>query len=525
MINRPHLDTNWLSNIPAQALHFVRGIEKEGLRVTPSAHISQNDHPIGLGSALMHPHITTDYSEALLEFITPAMTDDANPLAFLEDLHQYAYQKMADGELIWPGSMPGIIDDELEIRIAEFGVSNIGRLKHLYRQGLWHRYGRSMQAIAGLHFNFSLPDVFWSHFQAQQKNKDSLQDFRSASYFRLIRNFKRHSWLLMYLFGASPAMDSSFRHKAANMDAAGSHTDILPFASSLRMSDIGYTNNKAQGALKVSFNDLQEYITSMRAAIHTVHKPYEAIGTNNGDNYFQINSNILQIENEYYSDIRPKRVTLPGEKPVCALFRRGVEYVEIRCMDLDPFAPTGMSADTLHFLELFLMWCLMSENDLIDDTEAAELKENLSRVVHEGFKPDATLLDNGQEVPLIDRISYQLGCLKDLAVVIDQVKGTTCYSSAIDVANQLVKQPETIASNRIRALVADGKDYTTLMLELAQQHQQHFQTQPFDDELLAQLDKLSERSIDQQAAIESVTQLSFKKFLDAYQHQDDNFCQ
>ncbi len=171
------------------------------------------------------------------------------------------------------------------------------------------------------------------------------------------------------------------------------------------------------------------------------------------------------------------------------------------------------------------MWCLMSENDPITEKEAAELKENLSRVVHEGLKPNLNLLDNGQEVPLSSRIAYQIGCLKDLAVVIDQVKGTTCYAAAIETAEHRVAHPETIASNRLRELMKDGKDHTTVMLELAEQHQKYFSALTEDADLQAQLEKLSERSIDQQAAIESVTQLSFQKFLDAYQHQDDNFCQ
>ena len=525
MINRPHLDTDWLASLPAKSLHFVRGIEKEGLRVTSDAHISQTDHPKGLGSALMHPHITTDYSEALLEFITPAMSDDADPLAFLRDLQQYAYTKMDQDELIWPGSMPAIINDDLDVRIAEYGVSNIGKLKHVYRHGLWHRYGRSMQAIAGLHFNFSLPDVFWSHFQEQQKNTDSLQDFRSQGYFRLIRNFKRHSWLLMYLFGSSPAMDASFRHKAQNMNKAGAHTDYLGYASSLRMSDIGYTNNKAQESLKVSINSLDAYIASMRTAIHTVHPPYEAIGLKDGDSYLQINSNILQIENEFYSDIRPKRVTLPGEKPVCALIRRGVEYVEIRCMDLDPFEPAGIATETMHFLELFLVWCLLSENDEVGDTEAKELKENLRRVVHEGFDPNLTLLDKDKEVPIKGRMTYQLGCLRDLAAIMDQVKGTSCYSDSVTMAQERIDHPELIPSNRIRAQLEAGHDHTDLMLALAKQHKASLLAEPLGEELASQLEKLSERSVDQQETIESMTQLSFAQFIDAYQHQDDEYCQ
>lgn len=516
-------DLSWLNDLPPESLKFVRGIEKEGLRVKPDGRISQKNHPVGLGSALTHPSITTDYSEALLEFITPALDNSSDLFKYLKELHQFTYSKLPSSEFIWPGSMPAIIDNELDIRIAEYGNSNIGRLKHIYRHGLWHRYGRIMQSIAGMHFNFSMPKSFWSHFHQQQKSKLSIQDFQSESYFRMIRNFRRHSWLLMYLFGASPAIDRSFLDSDSGLKTAGSRSKYLPFATSLRMSDVGYTN-KAQEALNVSFNGIDPYISSLRKAIHQVHQPYKEMGLKNGDEFIQINSNILQIENEYYSDVRPKRVADSGEKPVCALSRRGVEYIEVRCMDLDPFEPLGIAPDTLHFLEVFLVWCLFENSDPIDTEEDHRLKENLKLVVHDGFAPDLHLTDREGPKPISLMINERLEAISSLAAVIDEVKSTNNYSQSVLSAKHKADNPDTIASNKMRKLLEEGKDYSEIMLELAEQHKTFFEKQNLGTERLNEFDQLAIKSILQQEELESSQQVPFDEFIEEFQHQDDKYC-
>ena len=151
-----------LDQIDSAALTFTRGIEKEGLRIQSDSQISQQGHQAALGSALTHSSITTDYSEALLEFITPVKGSAAEVLDFLKEAHQYTQANIQD-ELIWPASMPGVIKDELDVPIAQFGSSNVGQLKHVYRHGLWHRYGRKMQCIAGLHYNYSVSEELWAH--------------------------------------------------------------------------------------------------------------------------------------------------------------------------------------------------------------------------------------------------------------------------------------------------------------------------------------------------------------------------
>jgi len=320
---------------------FRKGLEKEGLRVDADGFIAQTPHPEALGSALTNPAITTDYSEALLELVTPVCESTEELLGALDGIHSYVHQHLGD-EVLWPLSMPCRLDGDASIPIAHYGTSNIGTLKTVYRRGLAERYGRMMQSIAGTHYNFSMPDSFWENWQKQLGDTGPLSEFRTQQYFWLIRNFRRRSWLLMYLFGASPALDKSFvegrRHR---LDTLDNQTLYEPYATSLRMSDLGY-NNQAQSSLDICFNRLETYTQTLDHAIHTSWPPYREIGLFRDGDRIQINDSVLQIENEYYSAIRPKRTTQSGEKPLHALQSRGVEYVEVRCLDLDPFAPQGL---------------------------------------------------------------------------------------------------------------------------------------------------------------------------------------
>ncbi|MEJ2058143.1 MAG: hypothetical protein P8X39_09935, partial [Desulfofustis sp.] len=246
----------------------VHGIEKEGLRVDESGALALSRHPESLGSALTNSYITTDFSESLLELITPVYKDPREALQFLQDLHGFTCRQIGP-ELIWAGSMPGDIPDSSLIPIARYGSSNIGRMKYVYRVGLMHRYGKMMQSIAGIHYNFSLPDDFWQAYQQMLKASGPLQAFRSASYFRMIRNFRRYSWLLVYLFGASPALCESFLEKEPHrLQKLHDQTFYLPWATSLRMSDLGYST-KVQASLNICFNHLNTYLKSLYNAVQT----------------------------------------------------------------------------------------------------------------------------------------------------------------------------------------------------------------------------------------------------------------
>ncbi|HIP52933.1 MAG TPA: glutamate--cysteine ligase, partial [Chromatiales bacterium] len=335
------------------------GLEKEGLRVDVGGGIAQTPHPEALGSALTHPYITTDYSEALLEFITPPITPPESALAFLRDIHTFIYGKLKD-ELLWATSVPCVVKGPDAIPIARYGHSNPGIMKTVYRRGLGHRYGRVMQVIAGVHFNYSLPETFWPVYQALEGDGRSLREFADDAYMGMIRNLQRFGWLVPYLFGASPAVCKSFLcGRPTTLEEFDETTYYEPYATSLRMGDIGYQNSREQTTgMKANYDSLDAYVRSLTWAIETPCPEYEAIGVVVDGRYEQLNANILQIENEYYSTVRPKQVLEDNEKPSLALKRRGVRYVELRSLDVNAFHPLGMDESQVHFLKAFMLFCL-----------------------------------------------------------------------------------------------------------------------------------------------------------------------
>ncbi|HVH83577.1 MAG TPA: glutamate--cysteine ligase, partial [Steroidobacteraceae bacterium] len=376
-----------------------KGVEKESLRVTPEGHLAHTPHPRALGSALTSEHITTDFSESLIELVTPAFTHTWELLQYLLDLHQFVYRHLGD-ELLWATSMPCSIDGDADIPLAQYGSSHVGRMKTVYRNGLGLRYGRMMQAISGVHFNYSFPLPFWEAYAALRGARSSGSEFVSASYFDLLRNYRRHGWLVLYLFGVSPVVCKSFlRGRDLKLQELGMGTAYEPHATSLRMSDVGY-RNRTQAGLTVSVNDLQEYVRDLQRAITTPHPPYEALGVKVNGEWRQLNANVLQIENEYYSFIRPKRVARSGERPTKALKRAGVEYVEVRALDVSAFDPVGVNQNKLRFLEAFLALCLLKESTPIGLSEQAALDANHQAVARHGREPGLTLERDGRRAPM-----------------------------------------------------------------------------------------------------------------------------
>ncbi|MEP3561623.1 MAG: glutamate--cysteine ligase [Marinobacter sp.] len=496
---------------------FLKGVEKEGLRADANGFIAQTPHPSALGAALTHPQITTDYSEALLELITPVFSNTEDMLASLRDTHQFVQQNLED-EVFWAASMPCEINGNESIRVAEFGTSNIGQLKHVYRQGLAVRYGRIMQSIAGAHYNLSLPDSFWRKWQEVTGNTSALKDFKSEQYFWLIRNFRRRSWLLMLLFGASPALDASFvagvKHDLKRFDDrtwAGQH------ATSLRMGDLGYHNN-AQASLNICFNELTTYTQTLDQAIHTDWPDYEAIGTRRNGKFIQLNTSILQIENEYYSAVRPKRTTERGEKPIQALDARGVEYIEVRCLDLDPFSPIGINREQVDFLDLFLLDCLLSESPVIGKDECDRLDDGYKDVVAQGRWQDLTLCQGGQRVPVGSAANELLARLRPLAELLDSWQGGDTYQSALSAQQSKLEGDDwSVPSARVmEAMSASGLGHRDWVLSMSQQHKQTLTEEPMSAQTLARFEAMSRDSKAEQAAMEASDTQPFSEFLDDY---------
>lgn len=506
--------------------HIQRGIEKEGLRVTSQATVAQTSHPQALGSALTHGSITTDYSEALLEFITPVFQQVDDCINYLSDLHKFTVLQLKD-EYIWPASMPCQLAGDESIPIAQYGSSNIGQMKHVYRQGLGHRYGRTMQSIAGIHYNFSMPDDFWPYCQQIWRDNSDLQTFKSKRYFDLIRNFRRHSWLLVYLFGASPVLDSSFMadNNANKLSKLGKDTAGLPFATSLRMSDLGY-QSKAQCDLNISYNDLESYLQGMTQAIHQRHPDYEEIGVHVNGTYHQLNANILQIENEYYSDIRPKRVMQSGEKPMEALKERGVEYIEVRILDTNPLLPVGIDSQQMRFLDTFLLYCLLSDSPELTTQENEEIKYNKQQIILQGRKPSLQLKKNGK-LTGFDMIAKDLLAeITPIADLLDQAHEKQSGSSLIDekqthaqaLSAQVdkVDNSETTPSGIMMRATVNGSEFKELMLSQAKKHQAYFTSSRLSTTMNMHLHHAAKESLLQQQQVEESDESSFDDFIQRY---------
>ena len=499
--------------------NICHGIEKEGLRVTPEAQISLQRHPKKLGSALMHPYITTDYSEALLEFITPVYKEASAALSFLKELHQCAISALPDGEFVWNASMPAKINDANAIPVAEYGSSNIGYMKHVYRLGLGHRYGRAMQTIAGIHYNFSLPEKFWQCMQRySDKKKLPLHSYISEGYFSLIRNFKRYAWMVVYLFGASPAFDKSFLPQGLGAEVNKLHNSFyLPHSTSLRMSDIGYTN-QAQSDLDVSYDSLADYVTTLTSAMRTSYPEYDKIGTKIEGKYKQLNTNILQIENEYYSVIRPKRMAKKGETPLVALARHGVEYIEVRCLDINPFLPLGIDETTCHFMDTLLLFCALEECPDAGNRQCDFDTENFNRVVNEGRNPALELFYQNKSVSLQALGQQLVNKMQPIAELLNDVNNTDRYTTALrEQTLKFIDSSKTPSSQLLSMMKEKEASFVNVISDISRSQANRLAVESgLDDMRKDYFKSLAKQSLSDQKKVETDESLSFDQFLKAY---------
>ncbi len=517
--HNPFFMTHWLKNNPHLLSGGFKGIEKESLRIDTKGLISKTVHPYALGSALTHSEITTDYSEALIELITPPFSDIRDTLKTLQNIHQFVYENL-DGEHLLCASMPCGIDGDDSIRIAEYGASNIGQMKHVYRHGLWHRYGRTMQAIAGIHFNYSVPEPLWEFLHHQSKKPESLADFKNAAYFGLIRNFQRIGWIILYLFGASPAICKNFfKSRPALMTQFEEFDDgtlYHPFATSLRMSDIGY-KSKNQANLAIDYNTLDGYVRSLSAAISTPYADYERIGISENGIYKQLNTNILQIENEFYSIMRPKQIALSGEKPTSALRRGGVKYVEMRALDLNPFHPLGINESTSRFIEALLLTCLLTDSPEINANELCINNSNQLIVANSGRKPDVELVKNGQTITLQNWAREILISMEPICEALDSTETVQPYSRSLMLQRELVDDSRLTPSARmLTAMRESKKPFAGFALNQSAKLAAFFAEQSLNDATRQEFITSVKDSHAKQSELETAPQLPFEEFLQRY---------
>lgn len=505
---------SWLEDHPQALKGICRGIERETLRVNTDGSLAETGHPESLGAALTHPWITTDFAESLLEFITPVDDNIEHSLAFLRDIHRYVARHLGE-ERMWPLSMPCFIKAEQDIELAQYGSSNVGRFKTLYREGLKNRYGSLMQVISGIHYNFSLPIEFWKA-RLGIKDAESGKAEISAGYFKLIRNYYRFGWVIPYLFGASPAICSSFL-KGRETDLPFEYDEngmcYLPYATSLRLSDLGYTN-KSQSNLGITFNDLDTYVAGVKKAIQMPFADYVAMGLKQDDRYLQLNTNVLQIENELYAPIRPKRVTRTGEAPSDALLRGGIEYIEVRSLDVNPFSPIGVNASQARFLDLFLIWCALADAPEMSSDELLCTRKNWNRVILEGRKPGQTIgigcIDERKPLEQVGKALF--ADLSRVAEVLDSQNSDHQYQSVCSELVAAFDNPELTYSARILSEMKK-QDGGCVGLQLADEYRKMLLEEPLEilteESLLAEYGKSWQRQHD----LEAGDKLSFEQYL------------
>ena len=546
-----------LDALPAEILRgILRGIEKEGLRVRPDGALATTPHPHGLGSPLTHPSITTDFSEAQLELITGAHNTAEALLQELTELHQVVHRHL-DNELIWGTSMPCKLPSDEQIPLGQYGRSNMGRLKTVYRHGLAHRYGRRMQTISGIHYNFSLPQATWPLLAEADRAAVSPARYQDDAYFALIRNFRRHSWLLLLLIGASPAVCGTFvsgrSHGLCGWDTG---TYFAPYGTSLRMGRLGYQSD-AQAALAVSFNCLASYARTLHRALSEPYPAYESIGLRDGDKYKQLATTLLQIENEFYGTIRPKRRIQPGERPLRALGQRGVEYVEVRLVDIDPFSPVGIGLEAMRLLDIFLLHCLLADSPPDSPLEIAAMARNQRRVAERGrdpqlrlhrtaewLAPEPAAAAEGQtpqpaahvaadlaltDLPAADLVPAEWGAqllaeCEPIAAALDRAAagGGDAYRSALAAAQAALQDFSRLPSTRV-LLDTDlehGRSFPHFALASSERHRRTLLESPLAPQVAARYEQMARESRRTQLEREAADSLAFEPFRQQYLAQD-----
>jgi glutamate--cysteine ligase len=495
-----------------------RGLERESLRVNPDGSIAQTGHPRGLGSALTNPHITTDYAESLTELVTPTFTDNLALLGYLTDLHQFVYGQIGD-ELLWATSMPCALHGDSDVPIARYGDSHQGRVKSIYRHGLLIRYGGVMQAISGVHFNYSLPKQFWPLYAEVCQSRANGQDFVSASYFDMLRNYRRHGWIVSYLFGASPALCRSFMQgrKDAALEALGKDTLVGPYATSLRMSDIGY-RNLGKTAVPVSVNRLDEYLRDLRRAVTQLHPPFAALGVKVDGEYRQLSGNLLQIENEYYSYVRPKRILRAGERTIHALARAGVEYVEVRALDNSAFDPVGVNLRKLYFLEAFVQLLMFKASAPIDANEEETIDRNHLLVARRGREPGLTLTRDGRSVSMASWAAELLDSMQGICELLDKGHAHRPYSATLKEQLLKLQDVEQTPSARLLCELRNKEQsFAAMALRFSSEHRRHVTTEvPENEARRREFEAQAQESFEAQRRIEASQRGSFDQYLATY---------
>jgi glutamate--cysteine ligase len=441
------------------------GVEKESQRVTSLGDLALTAHPSAFGDKTENPRITVDFSESQIEMITPTYNSVYEVYDELNIINSEVENNIGD-ELLWPLSMPPKLPAEDRIPIAKFSESEHGKHMQIYRKGLALRYGKKMQMISGIHYNFSFGEELIEYLYHKYGNEMDKRLFIDEMHFALTRNFLRYRWLLIYLFGASPYCHSTY-HSVINKEigiikkCCHDCMDIIEnfnqYTTSLRVSRFGYSNTFKH--VNIYFNSLEEYSTKIRTMLATENEKYSNLGIYKNGSQIQLNGNILQKESEFYSSIRLKQNTLKGETPLDALEKRGVKHVEVRILDLNPFERLGLSVEQMNFLQIFMLFCLFEKSENITDSEYKKINSNHHHVALYGRKDGLKLqkYDNGS-IKLNEWGKEIFKRLIDIAELIHKDTGDDKYLKSVSKEYKKLFDVSLLPSERIHREMKENNE-------------------------------------------------------------------
>jgi glutamate--cysteine ligase len=483
----------------------ILGLERETIRVGNEGKISLTPHPEKLGAAYTHPLIKTDFSESQVEYATKPSIQTKIVLKNLADLHSFTY-KAIDKENLWPFSMPPQLPDlEDEIPLAVYGNTPDAEKKTIYRRGLGHRYGRKMQTISGVHVNISFSKPLMEWVSKNRYGVKLTRDIQSEIYLDTIRNFNRYSFLILYFFGASPAMHKSFTKKNPLLQEYNNDTYFGQYATTLRLSELGYTS-QVQKNIFISTNSIQEYIESLCYAINTQYTPYTKFNDISKKEKHQLNDHYLQLENEYYALIRPKQIPKNDERPIDSLNKRGIRYLEVRCIDVDPFSPIGVSEEAILFTQIYLMYCLLEDSPKTSQEEKINWDRNQFDVCWNGrnLKTEYTVFD--QQKTIIDFGNSILDKLQGIAEFWDRNSKSVKYTEVIKNQRFKLEHPEVTPSGSIlKIFERDKVGFLELGNSIAKKYKAYFLQRGMEEKVETILNEMRDQSLNDLIQIEKNT--------------------
>lgn len=442
------------------------GLEKESQRITELGDLALTDHPSVFGDKLENPYITTDFSECQLELITPPAETIEETYEQLKNI-QIEVEKEIKGELLWPLSMPPRLPDEDQIPIARFNNSREGRKKEIYRNGLALRYGKKRQMISGLHYNFSLSDSMLEFLYKSFGKEEEKRSFINKIYFTVIRNYLRYRWLLIYLFGVSPVAHPTYYSaiyqeleliKDCCPECCNIINEYKQFSTSLRVSRFGYSN-PYPSKYNIYFNNIEEYLLKLRKLLSLKSEKYRKLGIYKDGKQLQLNDNLLQTESEFYCSIRPKQINKKDETMLDALEERGVEYLEVRILDLNPFEKVGISIEQLYFLQVFMLFCLFEENKIITKSELDKINNNHNLSAMCGRNPNLELYKyDNNKISLQEWGRDIFNKLRLIALLMDQSISEKKYQLCVEHEYEKIMNPFLLPSSLIQREMKENKE-------------------------------------------------------------------